>query len=168
MGRRFDRFRKLERARPDAPDADAAQPSQSMRFHKIEPPKEAASAAAPDPFAPPPDDAEIPLEIAHDDARDRDRLRAQREASAKAKLDAEAQRIAELRMREEAQQSPLSLALERKKEAALSMTRGERTYLLLGLIAATALVAAFVGPHVWGLAPVFIAIYIVSMLAERR
>ena len=170
MARRLDRFKKLERARPDAPGGDrAAEPGASLRFGKIEARKDTPEKSAPDPFAPPPDDAEVPLEIAADDAADRDRLRAEREARAKAQLDAEAQRLAELRMQQEAREdSGVVESLARRGEVALSLSTGQRAYLALGLVAVIAVLAYAIGPYMWGLAPIVVLVFLASLFRERR
>jgi len=162
MGR-FDRFKKLERARPDAPDD--AQAQSSHRFAKIEAPKPAPAPAAHDPFAPPPEDADVPLEIADSDAREIERAKAEKLARAQAQLDAEAQRLAEMRMRQEAEQDGFH-AIE-KAEAVLSLSVRHRAYIMGGLLAGIALVAAIVGPFVWGLAPVVILGFIASLFAKQ-
>jgi hypothetical protein len=172
MGRRLDRFKKLERARPDAPGGDRphdADAGASLRFGKIEARKDAEPKPAHDPFAPPPDDPEVPLEIAADDVAHRDRLRAEREAKAKAQLDAEAQRLAELRMQEEARDDRgVVEALARRGEVALSMSVGQRAYLALGLLAVIAVLAYVIGPYMWGLAPIVVLIFLASLFQERR
>ena len=172
MARRFDRFKKLERARPDVPGGDRpadADAGASLRFGKIEARKDTPENTAPDPFAPPSDAAEVPLEISADDAAHRDRLRAEREAKAKAQLDAEAQRLAELRMQQEARDdSSVVEALARRGEVALSLSAGQRAYVALGLIAVIAVLAYAIGPYMWGLAPVVVLIFLASLFQERR
>ncbi|MBL9013242.1 MAG: hypothetical protein JNL83_03645 [Myxococcales bacterium] len=170
MARRLDRFKKLERARPDAPGGDRTpDPGASLRFGKIEARKDAAEQPATDPFAPPPDDPEVPLEIAADDAAERDRLRAEREAKAQARLDAEAQRLAELRMQEEARQDTSVVeALARRGNAALSLSVGQRAYVALGALAVIAVLAFAIGRFMWGFAPVVVLIFLASLFQERR
>ena len=168
--KRFDRFKKLERARPDAPDGDVpSDAGASMRFGKIEARKETPAPKERDPFAPPPDESEVPLEISADDAAHRDQLRAEREAKAKAQLDAEAQRLAELRMQEEARHdSGVVESLARRGEAALSLSTGQRAYLALGVLAVIAVLAFAIGPFMWGFAPVVVLVFLASLFQERR
>lgn len=160
---RFDRFKKLERARPDAPDEPA--PQSSLRFGKIEARKDEPAAPAHDPFAPPPDDADVPLEVDDRDVLEVERQKAERAARAKAQLDAEAQRLAELRMQEEARGRGY-VALE-KADPILSLSLRTRGYLLGGLLVTIAVLAATVGTFMWGLAPVVIAVFLASVFAKR-
>lgn len=161
---RFDRFTKLERARPDGPDEPA--PQSSMRFGKIEARKEPPAKRPRDPFAPPPEDDEVPLEVApdHDDAvarhKEEKRLRA------KAALDAELQRIAEEKMKEEARQGAFDRALQ-KRGVLLSLTNTERVYVGLGGILVVGILAAAIGPFMWGLAPIVVAVVLASMVGRR-
>lgn len=163
MGR-FDRFKKLERARPDADDEP--KPQSSLRFGKIEARKEPAATRPRDPFAPPPEELEVPLEVAHDDDRMVARAKEEKRAKAQAKIDAERQRIAEMQMREEAQQGPLDLVLQ-KRGALVNLSNAERVYAGLGSLAVIWLLAIFVGPFMWGLAPVAAAVLIGTMFARR-
>ena len=159
----FDRFKKLERARPNAPEEPP--PQSSLRFGKIEARKEAPAAKPHDPFSPPSEDAEVPLEVADDDARDVERQKAERLAKAKAQLDAEAQRLAEIRMKQEAHDDGFH-ALE-KAQAVMSLSVRHRAYILGGLLVAIALLAAMFGTPLWGLAPVAIAAFLASLAAKR-
>jgi len=157
---RFDRFKKLERARPDGADEPQAQSSQ--RFGNIEARKDTPSTAAPDPFAPPPEDLEAPLEVEHGDDRLVVRHKQEKRVKAQAAIDAERQRIAEMRMREEAQQGPLDLVLK-KRGVLLNLTNAERVYAGLGGLAVIGVLAAIIGPFMWGLAPIVIAVVLVSI-----
>ena len=172
MARRLDRFKKLERARPDAPGGDRppeADAGASLRFGKIEARKDAPATQERDPFAPPDESPEVPLEIAADDAADRDRLRAEREAKAKAQLDAEAQRLAELRMQQEARaDSGVVESLARRGQAALSLSVGQRAYVALGALAVIAVLAFAIGRFMWGFAPVVVLVFLASLFQERR
>lgn len=168
MGR-LDRFKKLERARPDAPGGDRDDgPGKSMRFEKIEAPKAEAARPAPDPFAPPPEEPEVPLEIAADDAAERDRLRADRATRAQRDLAREAQRVAELRMQEEAREDRgVVEALARKGNEALAMPVQQRLTIAGGAIAIIAVCALTISPIIWGLAPVVILIFLASLMQDR-
>jgi hypothetical protein len=161
---RFDRFKKLERARPDADDEP--RPQSSLRFGKIEARKDPAAPAPRDPFAPPPEDTEVPLEVAHDDDRMVARAKEEKRARAQAKIDAERQRIAEMQMREEAQQGPLDLVLQ-KRGALMNLTSAERFYWGLGALAVIGVLSLVIGPIMWGLAPIVIAVLIGSMFGKR-
>ena len=159
----FDRFKKLERARPNAPEEPP--PQSSLRFGKIEARKE-ERVRTHDPFSPPPEDGDVALEVADDDVRDRERHKAERAAKAQAQLDAEAQRLAELRMMQEARDDGFH-ALE-KAQAVISLSVRHRAYLLGGLLAAIALLAAMFGTALWGLAPVAIAAFLASLAMKPR
>jgi hypothetical protein len=161
---RFDRFRKLERARPDQPDEP--NPQSSLRFGKIEARKEAPKPAAHDPFAPPPEELEVPLEVARDDDPVIARAKEEKRVKAQAAIDAERQRIAEIQMREEAQRGPLDLVLQ-KRGALLNLSNAERVYWGLGGLAVIGVLAAIVGPAMWGLAPIVVAVLIASMFGKR-
>lgn len=165
MGR-FDRFKKLERARPDAPDAPEAQAS--SRFGKIEARREPAPKAAPDPFAPPPDDADAAIELADEDDRVHVRAKAEKAAWAKAQIDAEAQRIAELRMRQEAEQDSIGLALARGPGALVKLTSTQRMYILGGSLVAIAILATVVSKILWGLAPIAICLWVASEFVAKN
>lgn len=166
---RLDRFKKLERARPDAPGGDRDENAgASMRFGKIEARKDAAPKPPPDPFAPPPEDAEVPLEIAADDAAERDRLRAEREAKARDALDREAQRLAELRMQEEARDDRgLVDALARRGNQALAMPMEKRLYIAGGALAVIAVCALTITPILWGLVPIVVLVFFASLMQDR-
>ena len=166
---RLDRFKKLERARPDAPGGDRDQDAgKSVRFGKIEARKEDAAPAERDPFAPPHEETDAPLEIAADDAAERDRLRAEREASAQAKLDAEAQRLAELRMQEEAREERgVVESLARRGNQALAMPVQQRLAIAGGALAIIAVLAVTVSPIIWGLAPIVILVFLASLMQDR-
>ena len=166
---RLDRFKKLERARPDAPGGDRDENAgKSMRFGKIEARKDAPAKAAPDPFAPPPEDSEVPLEIAADDAADAERLRAERVARAQESLDREAQRQAELNMREEAHADRgLVDSLARRGNEALAMPTEKRLYVAGGVLAVTAVCALTISPIFWGLAPVVVLVFLASLWQGR-
>ena len=166
---RLDRFKKLERARPDAPGGDRDQDAgKSMRFQNIEAPTAAAETPALDPFAPPPDEAEVPLEIAADDAAERDRLRAEREAHAQEQLDQEAQRLAELRMQQEAREDRgVVESLARRGNAALAMSVQQRLTIAGGVLAIIAVLAVTVSPIIWGLAPIVALIFLASLMQDR-
>jgi hypothetical protein len=157
---RFDRFKKLERARPDGADEPQAQSSQ--RFGKIEARKDASAAAAPDPFAPPPEELEAPLEVEQGDDRLVAKHKQEKRVKAQAAIDAERQRIAEMRMREEAQEGPLDLVLK-KRGVLLNLSNAERVYVGLGGLAVIGVLAAIIGPFMWGLAPIVIAVVLVSI-----
>ncbi len=161
---RFDRFKKLERARPDGPDEP--QPQSSLRFGKIEARKEPAAKPAPDPFAPPPEDVEAPLEIADDDDRAVAQHKEEKRRKAQAAIDAERQRIAEQQMREEAQQGPLDLVLK-KRGVLLNLTNTERVYVGVGGLLVIAVLAAALGPFMWGLAPIVVAVVLASLVGRR-
>lgn len=160
---RFDRFTKLERARPDRPDEP--QPQSSLRFGKIEARKEPA-APVHDPFAPPPEEAEIPLEVAPDEDRAVARAKDERRARAQQKIDEERQRIAEMQMREEARQGPLDLALG-KRGALANLTNPQRLYVGAGGLVVVGVLAALLGPFMWGLAPIVVAVVLASMFGKR-
>ncbi len=166
---RLDRFKKLERARPDAPGGDRDENAgKSMRFGKIEARKDAPAKAAPDPFAPPPEDSEVPLEIAADDVAERDRLRAEREAKAHDNLEREAQRLAELRMQEEAREDRgVVESLARRGNEALAMPTEKRLYIAGGILAVTAVCALTISPVFWGLAPVVVLVFLASLWQDR-
>ncbi len=159
----FDRFKKLERARPNAPDEPP--PQSSLRFGKIEA-RKADPVRTHDPFSPPPEDGDAPLEVADDDVRDRERQKAERAAKAQAQLDAEAQRLAELQMMQEARGDGFH-ALEKVK-GVMSLSVRDRAYLLGGVLAAIALLAATFGTALWGLAPVAIAAFLASFAMKSR
>jgi hypothetical protein len=161
---RFDRFKKLERARPDQPDEPRAQ--SSLRFGRIEARTDPAAPPVRDPFAPPPDELDAPLEVAHDDDRAVALAKEERRVKAQAKIDAERQRIAEMRMREEAQQGPLDLVLQ-KRGALMNLSNAERVYVGLGGLAVIGILAAITGPFMWGLAPIVVAVLIGSMFGKR-
>jgi len=165
MGR-FDRFTKLERARPDGTDA-AAEPQSSGRFEKIEARKEAAVAAPPDPFAPPPEDSEVPIEIAEDDRKARDKIKAEKRAKAQQQIDEERQRVAEMRMRAEAGRDPLEIALA-KRGALVNLSTNERIYITLGAVAIIGVLAAIFGRFMWGLAPLVVIVFIASQLSREN
>lgn len=166
---RLDRFKKLERARPDAPGGDRDESGgKSLRFGKIEARKDAPEKAAPDPFAPPPDDSDVPLEIAADDAAERDRLRAERAAKAQESLDREAQRQAELNMQEEAREDRGVVdALARRGNEALAMPVKQRLYLAGGALAVIAVCALTITPILWGLAPIVALVFLASLMQDR-
>lgn len=161
---RFDRFKKLERARPDHPDEPS--PQSSLRFGKIEARKETPAKAPRDPFAPPPEDLEAPLEVADDEDRAVARHKEEKRVKAQAAMDAERQRLAELAMREEAQEGPLALVMK-KGGVLVNLTTPERVYIGLGALAVTWLLAIFVAPFMWGLAPIAAAVLIGTMFAKR-
>lgn len=162
---RFDRFKKLERARPDGPDAEPGAQS-SMRFGKIEARKPEAPVVA-DPFAPPPDGADDPIELAEGDRAHDERVKAEKKSWAQAQLDAEKQRIAELQMQEEAREGRLDLAIPGTNEL-LDMSVRTRSYVCAGLLAAVAVLAVTVSPFLWGFAPVIILVYVASLFAKTR
>lgn len=161
---RFDRFTKLERARPDG--ADEPVPQSSLRFGRIEARKAAPAPAVRDPFAPPPEDMEEALEVAEDDDRAIARHKEERRQKAQAALDAERQRIAEEEMKEEARQGPLDLVL-RRRGVLLALSNNERLYLGLGALAVVAVLASAVGRYMWGLAPIIVAVLVASMFGKR-
>ena len=163
MGR-FDRFKKLERARPD--EADEPRPQSSLRFGKIEARKEPPAVAAADPFAPPPEELEAPLEVEQGDDRLVAQHKQEKKLKAQAALDAERQRIAEIQMREEAQRGPLDIVLQ-KRGALLNLTDAERVYVGLGGLAVNGVLAAIISPVMWGLAPIVVAVVLASMVGRR-
>jgi hypothetical protein len=160
---RFDRFKKLERARPDGGDEPQAQ--SSLRFGKIEARKH-VPAAAPDPFAPPPEELEAPLEVEEGDDRLVAMHKQEKRVKAQAVIDAERQRIAEIRMREEAQEGPLDLVLK-KRGVLLNLTNADRVYVGLGGLVVIGALAAIIGPFMWGLAPIVIAVVLASIAGRR-
>lgn len=163
---RFDRFKKLERARPDGPDVEPGV-QKSMRFGKIEARKDAPARAAPDPFAPPPDGADDQIELADDDRSHDERVKAEKQVHAHALLDAERQRIAELAMQQEAREGRLDLEIP-GPNALLGLSVRNRTYVVGGLLVGVALLAVTVGPFMWGLAPLIILVYVASLFAKTR
>ncbi|HEY4180350.1 MAG TPA: hypothetical protein VGM90_26085 [Kofleriaceae bacterium] len=137
MGR-LDRFKKLERARPDAPSGDRDHVDKSSdRFGKIEARKDPPAPVAPDPFAPPPE-PDASFEVEPENERDR-RHKAEREEHAQHELALEAQRRAEIAMRQEARQT----ALDRAASNGLGWWKGlapaRRTQLAIGTVAVLAL-----------------------------
>lgn len=133
MGR-LDRFKKLERARPDAPTGDRENRSKSsFRFGNIEAPKEAPAKAAPDPFAPPPE-PDVSLEVAPADPRDHQRKN-DREEQLEKELALEAQRRAEIAMRREAQETALDRAANTGLGWWNGLTPTRRTQLAIGSVA---------------------------------
>ncbi len=160
---RFDRFKKLERARPDGDDE--ARPQSSLRFGKIEARKDPAPAVR-DPFAPPPEELEAPLEVADDDDRAIARHKEEKRVKAQAAMDAERQRIAEEQMKEEARRGPLDLALQRRG-VLLNLSNSERVYIGLGGVAVVAVLASALGRFMWGLAPIIVAVLVASMFGKR-
>lgn len=163
---RFDRFKKLERARPEAPP-EGPEAQSPQRFGKIEARKAEPAPRPHDPFAPPPDDDHVPLEVADDDARELQRLKAEREAKAQAQLAAEAQQRAELAMRREAEAEADRPALDRVS-AVLSLGVRERAYILGALLVAIGVLAAVFGTFMWGLAPIAIAVFVASVVAQQK
>jgi hypothetical protein len=157
---RFDRFKKLERARPDAPDPQRARTS--SRFGNLG-------------TLPPPATAEVsdPAAAAADDAqkydREYDRAKAERAARVRAQLDAEAQRVAELRMRDEAAQDSVGLALVLGPGALAKLSTAQRAYVLGGSLAMIAALAALVSKAFWGLAPIALGVVVATeMIARSR
>lgn len=161
----FDRFKKLERARPDGPDADRRAQS-SLRFGKIEPRKDAPP-VAPDPFAPPPDGADEQIELAEADRTHDERVRAEKKTWAQQQLDVERQRIAELQMQQEAREGRLDLAIP-GPDALLDLSVRQRTYVCAGLLGGVAVLALTVSPLIWGFAPLIILVYVATLFARTR
>ncbi|CAN5909923.1 hypothetical protein BH11MYX2_BH11MYX2_12670 [soil metagenome] len=133
MGR-LDRFKKLERARPDAPSGDLEHGAKhSDRFGKIEARKDPPTPAAPDPFAPPPE-PDTSFEVEPENAQDR-RRKAEREEHAQHEIALEAQRRAEIAMQQEARQT----AIDRAASNGLGWWNGlaptRRTQLKIGTVA---------------------------------
>jgi hypothetical protein len=160
----FDRFKKLERARPDGPDA--AQAQSSMRFGKIEARKE-QPVAAPDPFAPPPDGAEEQIELADGDRSHDERVKAEKKSWAQQKLDEERQRIAELQMQQEAREGRLDLAIP-GTNALLDLSVRDRALVSAGLLVGIAVLALTITPILWGLAPLVILVFVATLFAKTR
>ncbi len=162
---RFDRFKKLERARPDGPDAAPGAQS-SMRFGKIEARKDAAPVAV-DPFAPPPDGADDQLELAETDRAHDERIKAEKKSWAQAQLDAEKQRIAELQMQEEAREGRFDLVIP-GPNTLLDMSVRKRTYVCAGMLAGVAVLALTISPFLWGFAPIIVLVYVATLFAKTR
>ncbi len=161
----FDRFKKLERARPDGPDA--AQAQSSMRFGKIEARKEAALAAAPDPFAPPPDGADDQIEVADEDPGHDARVKAEKKSWAEQKLDEERQRLAELQMQQEAREGRLDLAIP-GPNALLDLSVRDRALVTAGLLVGIAVLALTITPILWGFAPLVVLVFVATLFAKTR
>ena len=162
---RFDRFEKIERAREEQPD-DEPLAQTSGRFGKIEQRKDEAPKPAPDPFAPPPDDSDVPLEVAQDDVREVARRKEEKRSKAQAQIDAERQRVAEIRMRQEAGRDPLELALA-KRGILTNLDATQKAYLFIGSVAVIGVLAALFGKFIWGLVPIALAIYVANWAAKR-
>ena len=81
----LERFRNLEGKRrdEDEDEPDAPTGSRASAIGRIEPRRTAPTPAVRDPFAPPDDDAEVPLELSHDDLAAPARNRAQHQAHAR-------------------------------------------------------------------------------------
>ena len=161
---RFDRFKKLERARPDRPGEAPAQ--SSMRFGRIEHRKDPPAKAPRDLFAPPPEELDAPIEVADEDDRVIEKAKEEKRAWAQSKIDEERQRLAEIAMREEAHEGPLALVMK-KSSPLVNLSTPDRIYVGLGSLAVIWLLAVFVGPILWGLAPVVAAVLIGTMFARR-
>ncbi|HEY4059954.1 MAG TPA: hypothetical protein VGM39_25235 [Kofleriaceae bacterium] len=139
MGR-LDRFKKLERARPDAPSGDHEHEAKdSGRFGRIEARKDPPAPAAPDPFAPPPV-PDASFEVEPEDAAAR-RHKAEREEHATHELALEAQRRAEIAMQEEARQTALTRGMSNGLTWWNGLAPTRRTQLAIGTVAVLALAA---------------------------
>ena len=150
-----DRFRNLERQRPDQPgDADeGADPHTSGRFGKIEPRKPEPAPAPPDPFAPPPED-DSPVEIREDDRLEAKRLHAEHDARTNAHFVEEANALMHERDRRDA------LAPRAKMDL---RTRG---YVAGVGMVVIAVLAQVVSPVAWGLAPILLIALLAGMLSD--
>ena len=149
---RQDRFGNLERRRPDRDGGDRGgdEPAgSSRRFQHIEPRREQPAAPAPDPFAPPPEAEDVPLEVREDDRREAKQMHAARDVRANAELEATAL------IRDHG--APLR---PRRRSGAPILDRRQTAVVAIGGVSAIALLAAFVGSGAWVLVSVLVVVLI--------
>lgn len=161
MGR-LARFLHLERARPDAQGGDPPGARTPQRFAAIEPRRETPT-AEPDPFAPPPD-AEVELQIVHEQLPEVDRAKADKRARAEALVDAAQRERADVEQERAEQQvaSPVHRLLE------LLVRMGNYRFVLIGgILLVTLVLADVVGPAVWLVAPMLIGVIVASFAARK-
>ena len=133
------------------------------RFRRIEPRREPATPDAHDPFAPPPE-RPLELQVALEDAADMDKAKAERRARAEAELaqheqETAAQR-AELAASEHVKPVDIRDALH-----AIARLGHYRPVIIGGIVLLSILLVGIAAPLVWLVAPVSIALLLVSYIA---
>jgi hypothetical protein len=161
------RFKNLEKRRAGTDDdaaAPADEPAHSKRFGKIEPrktPEPGATGAAPDPFAPPPEETEaLALEIREDDRREIAVQRAAHNKESEAGLHAALDIMAENKATE--REAPGSIM-----RWLIDLTMRQRLSLVVGGTIVIGLLTIVFGRPLWGLEPILLVVALVGLLAKE-
>jgi hypothetical protein len=155
---RLDRFKNLERKRGE--DDTAPEAARSSRFENIEVRREEPVAPADDPFAPPPVPT-LDLEVRADDVLAAKRMHAERDARANAVIPAEAEAL--LRDKEALVARKAEIERRQYNPIAAMSSRGRAIAFGAGVLS-IALMAQLTGVYAWGLLPVLIVMFAVSIV----